>query len=248
MTDDLLSRATRALRQETEQDDSSAEFTRARVMSSLHQSRVTRRKRLAVVIPIAVSFGMATAYAAATGKLPRVATTILHALGGAPTESAVPAPSASPHARAAQSVNPAPAPSHVETVAPPEPTPPVPERAPLPSARAGVKSAPTESPARADLPDESDPGFELYRTAHRAHFIDHDPARALPAWDAYLRATPTGRFALEARYNRALCLVRLGRNAEASSALAPFAQGAFGGYRQREARELMQAIADAGTP
>jgi hypothetical protein len=75
--------------------------------------------------------------------------------------------------------------------------------------------------------------------------VARDPSAALEAWDAYLAAFPQGQFSLEARYNRALSLVRLGRMIDARTALAPFADGRFGGYRQREARELMGAI-DAG--
>ena len=79
--------------------------------------------------------------------------------------------------------------------------------------------------------------------AHAAHFVDHDPARALAAWDAYLRAAPNGEFAPEARYNRALSLVRLGRTAEAQSALEPFATGAYGNYRKTEASALLERLA-----
>jgi hypothetical protein len=93
-------------------------------------------------------------------------------------------------------------------------------------------------------PSAPDPTHDLYRAAHRAHFVDQNPAAALPAWDEYLRAAPNGRFAIEARYNRALCLARLGRNAEAREALAPFAAGQFGGYRQREAAELSAAMGE----
>jgi len=53
-----------------------------------------------------------------------------------------------------------------------------------------------------------------------------------------LGAAPRGRFANEARYNRAICLVRLGRHAEAQRDLEPFASGAMG-YRQNEARQLL---------
>ena len=87
-----------------------------------------------------------------------------------------------------------------------------------------------------------------YERAHRAHFFTDSPAPALAAWDQYLAAYPHGTFAPEARYNRALCLVRLGRHADAVAALTPFARGDFGGYRRREAGDLLQALADAGTP
>jgi hypothetical protein len=85
----------------------------------------------------------------------------------------------------------------------------------------------------------------LYKEAHRIHFAERDPGAALRAWDAYLRADPRGRFAVEAHYNRALCLVRLGREAEARRALEVFARGAYGGYRQAEARALIEAMEEA---
>jgi hypothetical protein len=69
-----------------------------------------------------------------------------------------------------------------------------------------------------------------------------DPSAALAAWDAYLDAAPAGRFALEARYNRALCLSRLGRRSEAITELAPYAKGAHGNYRQHEAEQLIAAL------
>jgi hypothetical protein len=90
-----------------------------------------------------------------------------------------------------------------------------------------------------------DPAHALYLEAHALHFNAHDPSQALRAWDAYLAAAPGGRFAVEARYNRALCLVRLGRRAEARVALEPFAEGAHGSYRQEEARKLLEALAGA---
>jgi hypothetical protein len=86
--------------------------------------------------------------------------------------------------------------------------------------------------------------LSLYRRAHRLHFEAHDSAAALLAWDAYLRAAPEGRFAPEARYNRALCLLRLGRGAEAREALAPFAAGRFGDYRQAEAAALLDRLGE----
>ncbi|WP_156338817.1 tetratricopeptide repeat protein [Chondromyces crocatus] len=78
--------------------------------------------------------------------------------------------------------------------------------------------------------------------------MERNPAAALGAWDAYLREDPRGRFATEARYNRALCLVRLGRAGEARSALESFARGAFGGYRQADAQKLLDALEHAAPP
>jgi TolA-binding protein len=87
-----------------------------------------------------------------------------------------------------------------------------------------------------------DPAFELYKAAHRAHFVDRDWSRALTAWEAYLRAAPQGALVPEARYNRGLCLLRLHRNDEARAALTPFAQGRYGTYRRDDAEKLLDAM------
>jgi TolA-binding protein len=92
------------------------------------------------------------------------------------------------------------------------------------------------------------PEAEAYGRAHRAHFVDDAPARALAAWDDYLAAYPTGVFAPEARYNRALCLLRLGRFGAAAHALHPFASDAHDGYRRTEARLLLDWIRERRAP
>jgi hypothetical protein len=83
----------------------------------------------------------------------------------------------------------------------------------------------------------------LYLRAHQAQFVTHDYAAALRAWDAYL-AGGGGRFALEARYNRAIALAHLGRAGEARSALEPLAGGAASGYRRDDARRLLEVLAE----
>jgi len=89
----------------------------------------------------------------------------------------------------------------------------------------------------------------LFAEAHRLHFVDRDPVRALAAWDRYLAAAPSGRFVPEARYNRALALIRAGRELEAKRELEAFANGTYGGYRRDEARALLDAIdGDASRP
>src|SRR5690606_24498905 len=84
---------------------------------------------------------------------------------------------------------------------------------------AGTETAtePPAQPSRArpvasdPAPDVAPPSpLERYRRAHELHFGKRDFAAALAAWDDYLRAAPHDTFALEARYNRAVCLVRLG--------------------------------------
>jgi hypothetical protein len=91
-----------------------------------------------------------------------------------------------------------------------------------------------------------DPEEQLFKSAYRDQFVRHDARAALDGWDAYLRAAPDGRFALEAAYDRALCLVRLaGRRAEAVAALRPFADGAHGDYHRRDAARLITALGEA---
>jgi TolA-binding protein len=277
MTDDLLKRASSALREETADADEGARFTRSRVMASLQQSQIRRRSRVAVLLPLAACFAAASAFGMVTGRVPAFVQRVSHTLGF----SEAPAPSPAPARRKPTSVStpaapiptPSPAPTELaeptELAAPTElgapapaqlPTPAAepraPEAAPHSKSRAPSLSAsaaiqapvqPKPSPA-ADVPaspalsDVSDRAHELYRVAHRSHFVDHDFVSALRAWDAYLEAAPNGRFVLEARYNRALCLVRLGRSAEARDALTPFANGKFAGYRQEEARSLIDAL------
>ncbi|MFO0734986.1 MAG: tetratricopeptide repeat protein [Labilithrix sp.] len=98
--------------------------------------------------------------------------------------------------------------------------------------------------AIAPAPRADDPDAQLFEDAHRIHFLERDPARALAAWDRYLAAAPNGSLAPEARYNRALALIRLDRTAEARAVLEEFARGS---YRSAEARALLDALArDAG--
>jgi hypothetical protein len=254
MTDDLLARSTRALREESAGDDASARLTRARIMGSLNEGRVRHRTRVAFLIPIAATFAAATAFGAAGGRAERALDAVARVFGVHRSTPSVKLPRPTPNRAAAPSTA---APERApEPVAPPAPealAPPPPETTPAPVAvatspspvvttAAGERSrSPTSGGAGASA---HDPAFELYRTAHRAHFVEHDSARALAAWDAYLRAAPGGSFAMEARYNRGLCLVRLSRAAEARTALEPFAQGRYGGYRKAEAQKLIDALPD----
>jgi len=101
-----------------------------------------------------------------------------------------------------------------------------------------TSGAPGASPA----PPEDEGTLALYRKARKLHFVDQNPGAALAAWDEYLAAEPKGPLAVDARYDRALCLVRLGRKTEARAALQPFAQGTYGSYRQDEAKRLLEAL------
>jgi len=238
MSKDLLAEATRALRETESVSEFEARATRARVMTGLHQTRVRRRTRWAFLLPIAASFVAVSAWGAASGQARAALDRLERFVGVTPASpsNAKPAPRkplASPALSppASESAAPAPNPEPELAPAPPNAAEAIPTRA-----TAGASA----SAARAERPD---PALALYRVAHAAHFVDRDPARALAAWDAYLRAAPNGQFAPEARYNRALSLVRLGRGPEARSALEPFANGAYGDYRKAEASALLERIA-----
>jgi hypothetical protein len=248
--DDLLSQATRALREETMGDDTGARFTRSRIMASVHEDRVKRRTRWAFLIPIAATFVAASAFGAVTGTAHHAFEVVVRALGI--HRSAAPAPqpaslrsSSGPAAR----TTPAPAaPPAAEIATPvtdaPPPPPAEPIRAPVTQAPTPAKAQSSPVPAHEAAPVASapDPTFELYKSAHQAHFVDRDWGRALGGWDAYLKAAPQGALAPEARYNRALCLLRLHRNDEARAALKPFAEGRYGTYRREDAQKLIEAL------
>lgn len=250
MSDDILSRATRALREETRGDDASARFTRSRIMASAHEQRVKRRTRLAFLLPIAATFMAATAWGAANGKIGQAFDAMSEALGIMRHHEAPPAPAPKAPATRPSATTPALKPLTPPLEAP-APLAPEPEPEPAPAPRVAAVPAPsvertlsgaTASSSGSAGSGSRDPALELYRVAHQAHFVERDSGRALSAWDAYLKAAPNGALALEARYNRALCLVRLHRTTEARAALTPFAAGRFGGYRKKEASDLLAAL------
>lgn len=233
-TDDLLARSTRALREGTEQpDDGASATTLARLERSLAERPLRRSRRSPavrrwVVVSLAATFFVFTAWASASGRLARWAGLDRHADEERAVRLADPAPPSSP------------SPVSLPASPPADPTLPAPpataESPPVVEARP-VPRAPTPKPGAEIDPDA------LYHEAHEAHFVRKDPAAALVAWDRYLAASGSnGRFVLEARYNRALSLVRLGRRQEAKAALQPFADGEYGGYRRDEAARLLASF------
>jgi len=248
MKDPLL-QLTDALREFGNSSDNAAE-TRARILGSLDQARRTSRRRSLVALPLAAILIGSLAMAATGARLPLPIRNWFAVQSSSPPKPGGPrggvqkrrsVPSLAPNA------------STVNTAIVSEP----PEAAPLRSASprsdanralaatATHRTHPTRAPEEERPISEEE--YERYRVAHDAHFVRKDPAAALTAWSEYLSHSPTGRLAVEARYNRALCLLKLGRNREAVAALRPFTEGTYGAYRQREAQRLIAELAaDAG--
>lgn len=259
-----------AAREELTGEHPEPDATLRRVLLATRAEARSRRRVRWYVLPIAAVLTASTAWAGANGKLAVVAERVrdaVHFVGFGDDEVAAsrgsqrPAPSAGEPEVAAPPAEVASSAAEEESgVSEERETPPVVSAAPvavasLPaSPRAPFASssspatvpAPSEASAAAPTPSATglapDPHADLYAEAHRLHFAERDAARALVAWDRYLAAAPYGRFAPEARYNRALALVRLGREADARSALTAIADGALGGYRAAEARTLLEAM------
>lgn len=237
-----------AFRAVREKYDGSHPDPDATLLRALHKTRSRARERKLtrwLVLPIAAALACSTAWAAQTGKLRTVVEAFFPEHDRAPSAAPKPTVAMAPPAQPAPPPAPAPAPEpepdpEPEVVSAPPP-PPVPTRATPAPAPPPADPPPPAGAAEKPAPS-SDPHAALFAEAHRIHFTERDPARALAAWDRYLDAAPNGRFAPEARYNRALSLVRLGRHAEAKKELAVFANGGYGEYRKSEARALLDAM------
>ncbi|MBN8615303.1 MAG: hypothetical protein J0L92_32205, partial [Deltaproteobacteria bacterium] len=108
----------------------------------------------------------------------------------------------------------------------------------LPSDSSAARPAPREDTSERD-------DRLAYQAARALELESRDPASAIDAYDAYLAAHPRGRFVTEARYHRAVSLASAGRTDEAIRALTPFTRG---GYREAEARELIEALEASEQP
>jgi hypothetical protein len=262
--EDWLRRASRSLQDEAHEitaDETTR--TRERVMASLTVVERRRNRVVLLFIPIAAvlaasfavahegvtlrhAWGWLADHASGTKEPARVETLrpkVSAAPPRTPQETAVaPATAAAPGMPTPPSTSPSIAKG---AASPPAPRPTISSASPGPAST----SPPSTTFGAPVSPDETDAtGLALYRSAHRLHFVDHDYAASLSAWEAYLRSVPGGPLVVEARYNRALALVHLGRDAEAKIALEPFALGRVeGGYRQAEARALLDAL-DARDP
>lgn len=276
MSDDLLERATRELRDAYDGESKASDDTLERVLETLEakksapgarvfawpSSPKTKRTVLRTAAALAATLALTTAWAASTGRLGRIFD------AGEPGEPEAPAepqrtergtkatsasrPPVSEETPAAQEAR-----TTQETpVAERTPTPPPTKPADAPPsthandarstdpAQAETEGSTPIAPPNVDAPataaSAADPNDVAFERAHRLHF-DGNYADALAAWDTYLQNAPNGRFAPEARFNRAIALWKLGRKSEAKQALEPFARGVYGDYRRDEARRLLDA-------
>lgn len=251
---DLLQEATRALREETAPESSATtrrrdRQTRARIQDDLRLPPSRTRSGF-FAVPLAAILIGSTAWA--SGALPRIVdawtkTGDERQPPVSPAKRRVappPAPVAPVPVREAPAQPEAEPPEEVvepDAVAVPTPVAPPTEVVAAPTAKAPIAHT---RPAPRPQPDavQNDRSTALYRAAHQAHFGGGGPAAALRHWNAYLAEAPGGRFAPEAAFNRAICLVRLGQHQAAIAALTPFSAGSFGGYRQSEAKQLISAL------
>jgi hypothetical protein len=256
---DVLQRAAAALRNAHDGQREGSGFTRARILTSVAQRRRPRRARWLFAAPLATLLLVGSAWAQSTGNWSRVwraVATVLPFVKPAP-QPAPPRGNAAPRPQPARA--PEPRPSEPALPAPPadpaaaeppaaEPLPPVASplrataKAPAVASRELRKAAHATSPPTTGHPQPpADPELSAFRSAHELH-VQGSPRAAIEAYTDYLRAYPKGRFVPEARYNTALDRIKLGETAAARAALAPFADGSYGGYRQREAKELLDAL------
>jgi tetratricopeptide (TPR) repeat protein len=269
MTDrDVLKRASEALRDATEPSAEDLARLRERVLS---RGKVTprrlsdRKKTLRWVLPLAAAFIAGSALAATPGALdgmlgaveryldielfarsheaahkPAARATASKVHTDASTISPLASVVAEPDLVPVQWPEAAPADAAL-TVAPALARPQRPAR-PAQTEEARAAAPAPEAPAPEVAPGPSR-DLALYNKAHALHFRERRYDEALFAWEEYLGLTPTPTFALEARYNRALCLLRLEHYEEARAALVPFAEGRYlNGYRRDEATRFIQAL------
>jgi hypothetical protein len=271
VTDDVLSSLVSAYRAEHSARSLDRRSLRLRVVAAAGRRRVLRTKRLRWLWSVAATFAGSVALAAsppvrehvrdafsfvrsgvsgraerATSSPPKGGTRRAVSLP-APLHPVAPEPSGTPA--------PAPAPAEVLSVAQlpmqtskvaATPLRAVPERAADESAPSSSRflvesSTPAVPPVGGGLPSAD---LALYRRAHELHFGGADRALALGAWNAYLKAFPRGAFAPEARLNRAVCLAKLGHEAEAERVLVDIERGRFGTDGRRQARKILGVLKD----
>ena len=267
---DILARAAQALREAHTGERAASGFTRARIMNTLHHERRRRILRWAVFSPLVSVLLVGSAWAQSTGSWPVIWRAVSSVFSAASEEPSSQGPASRQRDLARRVPGPVeaapapaePAPPAPEVLGPKEPE--ASEQALAPPRERDTTSAPERPrrPARAarprsprPLPDDTErkPAAEpvapaaarelaSFRAAHDLHFRGDRPREAIAAYETYLREYPRGRFVPEARYNSALERIKLGEREAAREALAPFAAGEYDGYRQKDARDLLDAL------
>jgi hypothetical protein len=265
--DDILARSIRAFRNEHPATALDAMSVRRRVLARAGARQHRKLFALRLALPVAATFAVSAALAATPGALPRL-DEVRAWLGIGPTYASADPPTpervrsalatATPPQGATEPIAPAPqapaddAASRAPAPSASNPPPrrprvvkPPPPRVVLESTNAPAPSSapPLEAPVpvRDARPNLLSADLAAYQRAHRLHFHGGDPAAALRAWDGYLAAYPAGTFAPEARFNRAVCLLRLGRRGDAKAILVPIAGSSFA-YGRERARALLTAM------
>jgi hypothetical protein len=241
MSDDLLDRAISAYTH-ARSEPVAAAGTRARLLRSA--ARMRRRRalvRIAALATVLVATNVAT-WAWVSGRMAR-------AFAGA-GEATVAVTVASENAGEAPRIPEAPPPEVGPASAPPRASTAVARVAPrrsssVPVEPASPAPAAPEAPASEPLPPSAGSSTldtadrVAFEAAHRHHFDVGPDAEALAAWDDYLARFPAGRFVPEATFNRAICLLRLGRAAEARPVLERIAAGELGPAHRADAVALL---------
>ena len=237
MSDDLVERAARAVRERYDGQSESVAGAEDRLLSAFARQTQRRTRLPLIAIPLVAALLGSVAWGSVGGSL----RALIQTLSGAREASAP----LNPQRRAASAAISVPLPSAPLPEASAPPASAAPSAQPAQRVTTIHKSAFPRPPAVAPTPPEID---ALYRVAHRAQFSGGDPAQAVLLWDRYLAAAPNGSLSPEARYNRAIALTRLGRKAEAAAALEPFARGDYGGYRKAEAEALLGVLRSPSAP
>lgn len=246
MNNDELERAIVALRQHRSGASTRAESTEARVVALVReQQRVRRRWRW--LVPLAAICAASSAWAATHLEFARAVLSDGSTPASAPSVVPRHQPNLSSHPTSvANAVTPAndaaaPLPSAASPVDAVRLAVPTPVLVPRGSALPGTPPSPS-SGAELSQRTAPRPSYQIFRDAARLQYGRRDYAAALTAWDQYLAVEPNGALALEARFNRGVCLAGVGRSADAERALAPFAKGEYGQYRLQEARAVLERL------
>lgn len=231
-----LDELVRAAREAADPGDAAvARATRDRVLATLRPRPSARRRLSGLAAAIAASVMGATAFAWYARPTP----TPMRHVDAVGRVTALVEP-VRPHAGPATTPPAAPP----AAIAPAESAPPKPVRPPAPVVAPPHRARPAPAPPPAPAP--ADREVAAYAVAHRLHFQLHDHAGAARAWDAYLAAWPDGQLAPEARFNRAVCLVRLERWRDADAALRALAEDPA--TARRADVDRLRAIVDSRLP